>query len=104
MNDILPPDIYVWQHVEAVARDVFRRFGYAEIRTPMVEDTALFVRTVGEATDIVGKEMYTFEDKAGRSLSLRPERTATAARAHSQPAVYNLEPITPRSYFRPVVR
>ncbi len=80
MNDILPPDIYVWQHVEAVARNVFRRFGYVEIRTPMVEDTALFVRTVGEATDIVGKEMYTFEDKAGRSLSLRPHARTSSTR------------------------
>src|SRR5216683_6320120 len=104
MNDILPPDIYVWQHVEAVARDVFRRFGYAEIRTPMVEDTALFVRTVGESTDIVGKEMYTFEDKAGRSLSLRPEGTAPAARAYIEHAVYNLEPITRWSYFGPMFR
>jgi histidyl-tRNA synthetase len=104
MNDILLPDIYVWQHVEAVARDVFRRFGYAEIRTPMLEDTALFVRTVGEATDIVGKEMYTFADKAGRSLSLRPEGTAPTARAYIEHAIYNLEPITRWSYFGPMFR
>ena len=76
MNDLLPPDIAVWHTLEAAARETFRRFGYDEARTPVLEDTALFVRSVGEATDIVGKEMYTFEDKAGRSLSLRPEGTA----------------------------
>src|SRR5262249_30863350 len=94
MNDILPPASDVWRHVEEVAREILRRFGYSEIRTPMVEDTALFVRTVGETTDIAGKEMYTFEDKAGRSLSLRPEGTAPAARAYIEHAVYNQEPLT----------
>src|SRR5215469_2852205 len=94
MSDILPPEIDVRHHVEEVARETFRRFGYAEIRTPILEDTALFVRTVGEETDIVGKEMYTFQDKAGRSLSLRPEGTAPAARAYIEHAIYNQEPLT----------
>ena len=80
-RDLLPPETAVWAAVEAVARDVFDRYGYAEIRTPVLEETELFVRGVGEATDIVGKEMYTFPDRKGRSLTLRPESTAAVARA-----------------------
>jgi histidyl-tRNA synthetase len=110
MNDVLPfaqdglPPISVWQHVERTARDIFGRFGYQEMRTPMVEDTALFARSVGEATDIVGKEMYTFEDKAGRSLSLRPEGTAPAARAYIEHSVSNVEPVTRWFYMGPMFR
>jgi histidyl-tRNA synthetase len=81
MRDLLPPETAVWAAVEATARRVFALYGFAEIRTPIVEETELFVRSVGESTDIVGKEMYTFEDKAGRSLTLRPESTAPVARA-----------------------
>ena len=81
MRDLLPPETAVWARVEATARAVFARYGYGEIRTPIVEETELFVRGVGEATDIVGKEMYTFPDKNGRSLTLRPENTAPVARA-----------------------
>jgi len=80
-RDILPPDGKLWQAVEAVAQEVFGAFGAEEIRTPMFEPTELFVRSVGEATDIVHKEMYTFEDRKGRSLTLRPEGTAGVARA-----------------------
>jgi histidyl-tRNA synthetase len=104
MNDLLPPDIRIWQRMELAAREVFRRFGYSEIRTPVIEDTALFVRSVGEATDIVGKEMYTFEDKAGRSLSLRPEGTAPAARAYIEHSLHNLEPVTRWYYLGPMFR
>jgi histidyl-tRNA synthetase len=71
----------VWAAVEATAREVFGLYGYQEIRTPLLEHTELFVRSVGEATDIVGKEMYTFPDRKGRSLTLRPENTASVARA-----------------------
>ena len=81
-RDLLPPETGVWAAVEAVARRVFGLYGYAEIRTPVLEHTELFVRSVGEATDIVGKEMYTFEDRKGRSLTLRPESTASVARAY----------------------
>jgi histidyl-tRNA synthetase len=81
-RDLLPPETGVWAAVEAVARRVFGFYGYAEIRTPVLEHTELFVRSVGEATDIVGKEMYTFEDRKGRSLTLRPESTASVARAY----------------------
>jgi histidyl-tRNA synthetase len=81
-RDLLPPDTAVWAAVEATARRVFAAYGYGEIRTPVLEETELFVRGVGESTDIVGKEMYTFPDKKGRSLTLRPENTAPVARAY----------------------
>src|SRR5690242_21810963 len=80
-RDILPPASAVWNRVEEVAREVFRTFNYHEIRTPLFEETALFARGVGEDTDIVGKEMYTFEDRDGASLTLRPEATASVMRA-----------------------
>ncbi len=79
--DVYPPDIARWQALEARARDIAHRFGYGEIRTPVFESTDLFVRGVGETTDIVEKEMYTFTDKGGRSLTLRPEWTAPVVRA-----------------------
>jgi histidyl-tRNA synthetase len=81
-RDILPPSSAVWNYVEAVAREMFRRYNYQEIRTPILEETALFARGVGEETDIVSKEMYTFEDRDGSSLTLRPEATASVMRAY----------------------
>jgi histidyl-tRNA synthetase len=81
-RDILPPSSAVWNQVEAVAREVFRIYNYQEIRTPILEETALFARGVGEETDIVSKEMYTFEDRDGSSLTLRPEATASVMRAY----------------------
>lgn len=80
-RDLLPPEVRLWQAVENVAREVFGAFGADEIRTPVFEATELFVRSVGETTDIVHKEMYTFPDRKGRSLTLRPEGTAGVARA-----------------------
>ncbi len=80
-RDLLPPETRLWQAVESIAREVFQAFGADEIRTPMFEPTELFVRSVGETTDIVHKEMYTFTDRKGRSLTLRPEGTASVARA-----------------------
>ncbi len=80
-RDILPPESRLWVEVEAIAYRVFGGFGYEEIRIPLLEPTELFVRSVGEGTDIVGKEMYTFNDRKGRSLTLRPEGTAGVARA-----------------------
>ncbi len=80
-RDLLPPETSVWAAVEATARRVFALYGFQEVRTPVLEHTELFVRTVGESTDIVGKEMYTFPDRKGRSLTLRPENTAPVARA-----------------------
>ncbi len=83
-RDLLPPETSVWEAVETNARRVFGSYGYREIRTPVMESTDLFVRGVGEASDIVGKEMYTFDDRKGRSLTLRPENTAAVARAFVQ--------------------
>jgi histidyl-tRNA synthetase len=81
-RDILPPASSVWNRVDAIAREVFRTYNYQEIRTPILEETALFARGVGEDTDIVSKEMYTFEDRDGSSLTLRPEATASVMRAY----------------------
>jgi histidyl-tRNA synthetase len=80
-NDVFPPESAAWNELEANARDIADSFGYGEIRTPMFEATELFVRGVGETTDIVEKEMYTFLDKGGRSMTLRPEWTAPVVRA-----------------------
>jgi histidyl-tRNA synthetase len=81
-RDLLPPDTAIWNRVEAVAREVFRAYNYQEIRTPILEETQLFARGVGQETDIVSKEMYTFEDRDGSSLTLRPENTASVIRAY----------------------
>jgi histidyl-tRNA synthetase len=87
-RDLLPPDTALWNFVEAAVRDVFRTYNFQEIRTPIFEDTALFARSVGEETDIVSKEMYTWEDRGraasdkGQSLTLRPENTAGTVRAY----------------------
>ncbi|MCG7960758.1 MAG: histidine--tRNA ligase, partial [Candidatus Thiodiazotropha taylori] len=81
MKDILPQQTPVWQFLEDRARSVLSRYGYAEIRMPIVEMTDLFKRSIGEVTDIVEKEMYTFEDRNGDSLTLRPEGTAGCVRA-----------------------
>lgn len=81
MNDVLPAQIAVWQHVERIARNVFEAYGYEEVRVPVVEHTELFKRSIGEFTDIVEKEMYTFADAGGDSLTLRPEATAGIVRA-----------------------
>ena len=81
MNDILPADIAAWQKLEQIARELFASYAYQEIRVPIVEHTALFKRSIGEFTDIVSKEMFTFTDPGGDSLTLRPEATAGIVRA-----------------------
>ncbi len=81
MNDILPAESYLWQHVETTLRNVLQSYGYQEIRLPLLEKTELFKRSIGEATDIVEKEMYTFLDRNNESLTLRPEGTASCVRA-----------------------
>ena len=80
-KDILPDEVGVWQHIEATARDIFQRFGFTEIRVPILEKTELFARSIGEATDIVEKEMYSFTDRNGDSITMRPEGTASVLRA-----------------------
>ncbi|MFM7548409.1 MAG: histidine--tRNA ligase, partial [Cyanobacteriota bacterium] len=84
MVDLLPAELSLWQRVEATAREHFRRAGVQEIRTPLLEATELFARGIGEATDVVGKEMYTFVDRGDRSCTLRPEGTASVVRAAIQ--------------------
>ena len=92
MNDLLPTDTSVWQQVEQVIRATVRAYGYSEMRMPIVEQTSLFCRAIGEVTDVVEKEMYTFEDRSGDSLSLRPEGTAGCVRAALEHAlIYNQE-------------
>ena len=92
MNDCLPGDTQVWQKVETILRDTVASFGYQEIRFPIVESTDLFKRSIGEVTDIVEKEMYTFEDRNGDSLTLRPEGTAVCVRAGNENGLlYNQE-------------
>ena len=92
MNDCLPSETNIWQMVETVLRRVASNYGFAEIRMPVVESTALFKRSIGEVTDIVEKEMYTFEDRNGDSLTLRPEGTASCVRAANQHGLlYNQE-------------
>ena len=81
MNDVLPAEIGAWQHLEAVTRELLTAYGYEEIRVPVLERTELFKRAIGEHTDVVGKEMYTFTDRGGDSLTLRPEATAGIVRA-----------------------
>src|ERR1700722_11002303 len=81
MNDVLPGQIGAWQHFEKLTRELLSAYGYEEIRVPIVEHTELFKRAIGEHTDVVGKEMYTFTDRGGDSLTLRPEATAGIARA-----------------------
>ncbi|PCO04408.1 histidine--tRNA ligase [Microbulbifer flavimaris] len=102
MNDLLPGQSPVWQYVESTVSELFARYGYSEIRTPYLEATQLFSRAVGEATDIVEKEMYTFEDKSGDSVTLRPEGTAGTVRA----AIQNSLLSTPQRlwYFGPMFR
>ena len=92
MEDILPQDMQIWQRLEDTARRELESYGYAEIRTPILEDTSIFVRSIGETTDIVTKEMYTFKDRKGRSLTLRPEGTAPIARAYIE---HSLDKISP---------
>lgn len=102
--DILPEDALRWRWLEAAIRRVFDAYGYQEIRTPVFEHTELFQRGIGEATDIVEKEMYTFNDKGGRSLTLRPEGTAPVVRAYVEHKLYSKGGITKLFYMGPMFR
>jgi histidyl-tRNA synthetase len=103
-RDILPPSSAVWNHVEAVARRVFRAYNYQEIRTPILEETQLFARGVGEETDIVSKEMYTFDDRDGSKLTLRPECTASVIRAYIEHGMHQLPGVQKLYYLGPMFR
>ena len=98
LQDILPPDISIWHHIESTARKIFKNYGYREIRLPIMESTDVFVRSIGETSDIVEKEMYTFEDKGGRSITLRPEGTAAFVRAYVEHHIYN-DPAPQKFYY-----
>jgi histidyl-tRNA synthetase len=104
MNDILPGDVETWQYLEEQARRVFAAFGYREIRVPVAEKTELFCRSIGETTDIVEKEMYTFSDKGGTSMTLRPEGTAPVMRAFIQHKMYAQDPVSKLYYIGPMFR
>jgi histidyl-tRNA synthetase len=104
MNDILPGDVETWQFLEQTAREVFGCYGFSEIRTPVPEKTELFCRSIGETTDIVEKEMYTFLDKSENSLTLRPEGTAPVMRSFIQNRLYNLDPVSKLFYMGPMFR
>jgi len=80
MSDLAPPDVYIWQMIEQRAREVFARYRFEEVRTPVLEKTSLFTHSLGDTTDVVTKEMYSLQDRGGRHLSLRPEGTAGAVR------------------------
>ena len=103
-KDILPDEVAGWQHVESVVRRVMHDFNYREIRTPAFEQTGLFARSIGELTDIVSKEMYTFLDRSEESLTLRPEGTAAALRAYIQNNLGEQSPLTKVFYIGPMFR
>jgi histidyl-tRNA synthetase len=110
--DILPGEVELWHEVEAKTRQVFRAYNFAEIRIPILEKTELFSRSIGETTDIVEKEMYTFEDRdgggadgsAGTRLTLRPEGTAGVVRAYVEAELYKVEPVRKLYYMGPMFR
>ena len=103
-KDMLPENAYKWQYVENLFRKLCSMYGCTEIRTPMFESTELFIRGVGETTDVVQKEMYTFEDKGGRSITLKPEGTAPAIRAFIEHGLFNNAQPTKLYYFTPCFR
>jgi histidyl-tRNA synthetase len=104
MNDILPEEIVIWQFLEREAHRIFQTYGFAEIRVPVVEKTELFSRSIGETTDIVEKEMYTFVDKGGNSLTLRPEGTAPVMRSFIEHKLHAQNPVAKLYYLGPMFR
>src|SRR3989338_4093325 len=103
-KDILPDEISLWQRIEAIGRDIFNIYGYKEIRTPIIEEASLFIRSIGDATDIVQKEMYVFSDRGDRIIALRPEATASIARAYIENSLFQAGGITKLFYIGPMFR
>ncbi|HYF82749.1 MAG TPA: histidine--tRNA ligase [Clostridia bacterium] len=103
-KDVLPAEVYKWHYVEGIIREICTLHGYREIRTPAFEHTELFERGVGETTDVVQKEMYTFMDKGGRSITLKPEGTSPAVRAFIEHSIFNEPQPTKAFYFTPCFR
>jgi len=104
VKDILPADITAWHHLETTARKLFEDYGFSEIRVPIFEYTELFARSIGASTDIVEKEMYTFEDRDGRKITLRPEGTAGVVRAFVEHKMYADSQLTKLYYMGPMFR
>src|SRR5512147_2921350 len=104
VKDILPADIPAWQHIEATARRLFEDYGFSEIRVPVFEYTELFARSIGASTDIVEKEMYTFEDRDGKKITLRPEGTAGVVRAFIEHKLYAESQLVKLYYLGPMFR
>jgi histidyl-tRNA synthetase len=103
-KDIFPPEIDKWQFLEDIVYEVFSNFNYDEIRTPIFELTQLFSRGIGESTDIVGKEMYTFTDRSGNSVTLKPEMTASVVRAVLEHSMHKTKPLNKLFYVSPMFR
>ena len=103
-KDILPDQSRAWQFIESKIRTLCARYGYEEIRTPVFEHTELFQRSIGEKTDVVDKEMYTFTDRGGRSITLRPENTASVVRAYLENKLYGQKPLQKLYYMGPMFR
>ncbi len=103
-NDILPGEVERWQHIEATARRVFGLYGFAEIRIPILEKTDLFRRSIGDTTDIVEKEMYSFVDKGENAVTMRPEGTASVMRAYIEHKLYAQDPVAKLYYMGPMFR
>jgi histidyl-tRNA synthetase len=104
MNDLLPEESVKWQRLEAAARQIFSRYHYREIRTPIVESLDLFARTLGETAMIVEKEMYSFEDRRGKRLALRPEGTASVVRAYIERHLHQSDALVRLYYMGPMYR
>ncbi len=104
VKDILPKEIWKWKRVESVAHKIFSRYGFDEIRIPIFENTRLFSRSIGETTDIVEKEMYTFQDRGGDSITLRPEGTASVVRAYIEHKMYAPTSVSKMFYIGPMFR
>jgi histidyl-tRNA synthetase len=103
-KDILPADVGAWRRIESSARDIFDIYGYKEVRTPVIEEASLFIRSIGDATDIVQKEMYMFSDRGGRTVALRPEATASIVRAYLENSLGHNQDLVKLFYIGPMFR
>ena len=103
-HDILPDEIRLWQRIEAICRDIFNIYGYNEIKTPIIEEASLFTRSIGDATDIVQKEMYIFCDRGGRNIALRPEATASIVRSYIENSLFQSGGVSKLFYIGPMFR
>lgn len=104
VKDVLPNEAIIWQHIQNKAREVFHTFGYSEIIIPVLESSELFLRSIGEATDIVEKEMYLFDDKDGKKVALRPEGTASVVRSYVEHNIAQSAPFSKLYYIGPMFR